>query len=59
MVIHDAYRVVNVLDYFGNPVAEGKAAGPFIDLPMQGHRYEPEFGAYVLFRTQGGGHAPP
>jgi hypothetical protein len=55
----DAYRVISVLDYFGKPVAEGKAAGPYIDLPMQGHRYEPEFGAYVLFRAPGGGHAPP
>ena len=48
-----AYRVVNVLDFFGVPVAEGKAEGPGIVLPMRGHRYEPEFGAYVLFRGDG------
>ena len=48
-----AYRVVNVLDFFGASVAEGKAEGPWIVLPMQGHRYEPEFGAYVLFRGDG------
>jgi hypothetical protein len=46
----DTYRVVNVVDYFGKPVLQGKASGPSILLPMQGHRYEPEFGAYVLFR---------
>jgi hypothetical protein len=50
----DAYRVVNVLDFFGPAVVEGKAKGPFVDLPMKGHRYEPEFGAYVLFRTSPG-----
>ena len=48
-----AYRVVNVLDFFAAPVAEGKAEGPGIVLPMRGHRYEPEFGAYVLFRGEG------
>jgi hypothetical protein len=42
------YRVVNVLDYFGAPVAKGKITGKTISLPMAGHRYEPEFGAYVL-----------
>ena len=46
----DAFRVVNVLDYYGPPVLEGKAKGAQIELPMKGHRYEPEFGAYVLFR---------
>jgi len=46
----DAYRVVNVLDFYGPPVAEGRAQGAFIMLPMKGHRHEPEFGAYVLFR---------
>lgn len=48
----DTYRVVNVLDYYGPPVAEGKSQGPWIVLPMGRHRYEPEFGAYVLFREQ-------
>jgi len=42
------YRVVSVLDYFGEPVAKGKITGKTISLPMAGHRYEPEFGAYVL-----------
>ena len=45
----ESYRVVNVLDFFGEPVIQGKARGSFLDLPMKGHRYEPEFGAYVLF----------
>jgi len=49
----DAYRVVSVLDYFGPPVAQGKAEGSYVKLPMKGHRYEPEFGAYVLFRGNG------
>ncbi|MHC4717569.1 MAG: right-handed parallel beta-helix repeat-containing protein [Planctomycetota bacterium] len=49
-----AYRVVNVLDLFGEPVAEGKVAGGTIRLPMAGHRYEPEFGAYLLFLSKPG-----
>ena len=48
----DTYRVVSVLDFFGEPVAAGKASGPSLSLCMKGHRYEPEFGAYVLFREQ-------
>jgi len=44
----DAFRVVNVVDYFGKPVLEGEARGPRIVLPMRGHRHEPEFGVYVL-----------
>lgn len=48
----DGYRVVNVLDYFGKPVAQGKAEVPYIELRMRGHRYEPDFGAYVLFRER-------
>ena len=42
------YRVVNVVDYYGKPVAAGKITGKTVRLPMKGHRYEPEFGAYVL-----------
>ena len=42
------YRIVSVMDYFGKPVAEGRLTGRTIHLPMKGHRYEPEFGAYVL-----------
>ena len=45
----DGFRVVNVLDYYGEPVAMGKVAGRTIRLPMKGHRYEPGFGTYVLF----------
>jgi len=52
LVRGQAYRVINVLDFFGAPVAEGRADGPGIVLPMRGHRYEPEFGAYVLFRDE-------
>jgi hypothetical protein len=48
----DAYRVASALDYFGPPVVQGKAEGAYVDLPMKGHRYEPEFGAYVLFRGE-------
>ena len=48
----DSYRVVSVLDYFGKPVAQGKAPGACVDLPMKGRRYEPEFGAYILFRPR-------
>ena len=44
------YRIVNALDWFGEPVAKGEVAGKTIALPMKGHTYEPEFGAYVLFR---------
>jgi hypothetical protein len=44
------YRIVNVLDFFGKPVTEGVLSGHTIDLPMEGHAYEPEFGAYILFR---------
>ena len=47
------YRIVNVLDYYGRPVAEGTVTGKDIALPMQGHDYEPEFGAYILFREGG------
>ena len=48
----DAYRVVNVLDFYGPPVAQGEAQGPWFVLPMGRHRYEPEFGAYLLFRSR-------
>jgi len=48
----DAYRVVNVLDFYGPPVAQGEAQGPGFVLPMGRHRYEPEFGAYLLFRSR-------
>jgi hypothetical protein len=47
----DTYRVVSALDFFGAPVIEGKAEGSTLRLPMKGHTYEPEFGAFVLFRT--------
>jgi len=46
----DTYRVVNVLDFYGKAVAQGTAEGAYVDLPMKGHRYEPDFGAYILFR---------
>ena len=42
------YRIVNVLDYFGKPVAEDVVKDGKIALPMAGHDYEPEFGAYVM-----------
>jgi len=55
----DSYRVASVLDFFGKAVIQGKAQGAYIDLPMRGHRYEPEFGAYVLFRPRPGTEQVP
>ena len=48
------YRIVNVLDLYGKPVAEGIVSGDTIELPMSGHQFEPEFGAYLLFREATG-----
>ncbi|RMH70467.1 MAG: hypothetical protein D6675_09245, partial [Gemmatimonadetes bacterium] len=48
----DTYRVVNVVDFFGDPVVEGIAENSTITLPMGRHRYEPEFGTYILFKNR-------
>ena len=42
-------NVVNVLDYFGKPVATGTYAGPPLRLPLKGTATGPEFNAFVVF----------
>ena len=42
------YAVVNVLDYFGQPVATGTYGGPPLKLPLAGTATGPEFNAFVV-----------
>ena len=44
------YSIRSVWDFFGEPVAKGLYDGKSVPLRMAGHQFEPEFGAYVLFK---------
>jgi hypothetical protein len=41
----DKFRLLNPRDFFGQPVLTGRAAGPFLNVPMDG-----EFAAFVVMK---------
>jgi len=42
----DSFRLMDPLDFFGNPVAQGKCSGDTIDVPMKG-----EFAIFVVLKS--------
>ena len=41
----DAFRLLNPRDFFGQPILTGRAAGPSINVPVDG-----EFAAFVMLK---------
>jgi len=45
------FEIVNVLDFFGKPVATGTYGGPALRLPLNSTTTGPEFNAFVVVRV--------